>query len=111
LISPLSSAPIDDTLHIAARQKARSFYGWMPVRAFPVVKGKSYEKREYVEATTPMWDDNQSVRIYLNGEEALQESRTSVLYDFLNKLGREGWEMVSFAFYPNRTTFYYFKRA
>ena len=28
-----------------------------------------------------------------------------------DSLGREGWEMVSFAFYPNRTAFYYFKRA
>ncbi|HEX2995803.1 MAG TPA: hypothetical protein VHP14_13340 [Anaerolineales bacterium] len=68
-------------------------------------------KWEYIEVTAPMRDDNQSVRIYLNGEEALSESRTSALYDFLNKLGREGWEMINFTFYPNRTAFYYFKRA
>ena len=57
-----------------------------------------------------MRDDNKSVRVYLNGEEALPESRISALYDFLNNLGREGWEMVNFAFYPNKTAFYYFKR-
>jgi hypothetical protein len=66
---------------------------------------------EYLEVTAPMRDDTQSVRIYVNGQEAVSESKTSVLYDFLNKLGKEGWEMVSFAFYPNRTAFYYFKRA
>ena len=65
---------------------------------------------EYIEVTVPMRDDGKSVRIYLNGEEALPESKTSVLYEFLNKLGKQGWEMVSFAFYPNRTAFYYFKR-
>ena len=69
------------------------------------------KKWEYIEVTAPMREDNKSVRIYLNGEEALPESKVSVLYDFLNKLGREGWEMVSVAFYPNRTAFYYFKRA
>jgi hypothetical protein len=58
-----------------------------------------------------MRDDNQSIHVYLNGEPAFPESRPSVLYDFLNKLGKEGWEMVSFTFYPNRTAFYYFKRA
>jgi hypothetical protein len=65
---------------------------------------------EYIEVTAPLRDDGKSVRVYLNGEEVLPESKTSVLYDFLNKLGREGWEMVGFAFYPNRTAFYYFKR-
>ena len=65
---------------------------------------------EYIEVTVPMRDDGKSVRIYLNGEESLPESKTSVLYEFLNKLGKQGWEMVSFAFYPNRTAFYYFKR-
>jgi hypothetical protein len=68
------------------------------------------KKWEYIEVTAPMRDDGQSVRIYLNGEEALPESKTSVLYDFLNKLGKEGWEMVGLAFYPNKTAFYYFKR-
>jgi hypothetical protein len=57
-----------------------------------------------------MRDDNKSVRVYLNGEEALPESRISALYDFLNNPGREGWEMVNFAFYPNKTAFNYFKR-
>jgi hypothetical protein len=60
--------------------------------------------------TAPMRDDNKSVRVYLNGEEALPESRISALYDFLNNLGKEGWEMVNFAFYLNKTAFYYFKR-
>lgn len=69
------------------------------------------KKWEYCEVTAPMREDAKSVRIYVNGEEAVPESRTVVLYDFLNKLGREGWEMISFAFYPNRTAFYYFKRA
>jgi hypothetical protein len=69
------------------------------------------KKWEYIEVTAPMRDDNKSVRIYLNGEEAMPESKTSALYDFLNKLGKEGWEMVNFSFYPNRTAFYYFKRA
>ena len=69
------------------------------------------KKWEYIEVTAPMRDDNQSVRIYLNGEQVIPESQKSVLYDFLSKLGREGWEMVNFAFYPNRTAFYYFKRA
>ena len=69
------------------------------------------QKWEYIEVTAPMRDDARSVRIYLNGEEAVAESKTDALYDFLNKLGREGWEMVSFAFYPNKTAFYYFKRA
>ena len=68
------------------------------------------KKWEYCEVTAPMRDDGQSVRVYLNGEAALPESKTSVLYDYLNKLGSEGWEMVGFAFYPNRTAFYYFKR-
>lgn len=68
------------------------------------------KKWEYIEVTAPMRDDGQSVRVYLNGEEALPESRISVLYEYLNKLGKEGWEMVSFAFYPNKTAFYYFKR-
>ncbi|HEX2998610.1 MAG TPA: hypothetical protein VHP14_27565 [Anaerolineales bacterium] len=68
------------------------------------------QKWEYIEVTAPMRDDGKSVRIYLNGEETLPESRVSVLYDFLNKLGKEGWEMINFAFYPNRTAFYYFKR-
>lgn len=66
---------------------------------------------EYLEVTAPMRDDTKSVRIYVNGQEVISESKTSVLYDFLNKLGKEGWEMVNFAFYPNRTAFYYFKRA
>jgi len=66
---------------------------------------------EYLEVTAPMREDTKSVRIYVNGEEAVSESRTFVLYDYLNKLGKEGWEMVNFAFYPNRTAFYYFKRA
>ena len=65
---------------------------------------------EYLEATAPMRDDGQSVRIYINGKEAVPESKTSALYDYLNKLGEDGWEMVSFAFYPNKTGFYYFKR-
>jgi hypothetical protein len=69
------------------------------------------KKWEYIEVTAPMRDDNQSVRIYLNGEQAVPESQASALYDFLNKLGREGWEMINFAFYPNKTAFYYFKRA
>lgn len=69
------------------------------------------KKWEYIEVTAPMRDDNQSVRIYLNGEETIPESQKPALYDFLNKLGKEGWEMVNFAFYPNRTAFYYFKRA
>jgi hypothetical protein len=68
------------------------------------------KKWEFIEVTAPMRDDNKSVRIYLNGEEVLRESKSSALYDFLNKLGSEGWEMVNFAFYPNRTAFYYFKR-
>ncbi len=69
------------------------------------------KKWEYIEVTAPMRDDNKSVRIYLNGKEVQSESMTSALYDFLNKLGSEGWEMVNFAFYPNKTAFYYFKRA
>lgn len=68
------------------------------------------KKWEYIEVTAPMRDDGKSVRIYLNGEEALPESKSSVLYDYLNKLGREGWEMINFAFYPNKTVFYYFRR-
>ena len=68
------------------------------------------QKWEYCEVTAPMRDDGQSVRIYLNGEEVLPESRTAALYDYLNKLGSQGWEMINFAFYPNKTAFYYFKR-
>jgi hypothetical protein len=68
------------------------------------------QKWEYIEVTVPMRDDARAVRIYRNGEEAIPESMPSVLYEFLNKLGKEGWEMVSVAFYPNRTAFYYFKR-
>ena len=69
------------------------------------------KKWEYIEVTAPMRDDNKSVRIYLNGKEVQSESAIAALYDFLNKLGSEGWEMVNFAFYPNKTAFYYFKRA
>jgi hypothetical protein len=68
------------------------------------------KKWEYIEVTAPMRDDAQSVRLYLNGEQVVPESKSSALYDYLNKLGEEGWEMVSFAFLPNRTAFYYFKR-
>ena len=68
------------------------------------------KKWEYIEVTAPMREDSKSVRIYLNGEETVPEARASALYDYLNKLGEEGWEMISFAFYPNRTGFYYFKR-
>lgn len=69
------------------------------------------EKWEYIEVTAPTREDGKAVRIYLNGVEALPESNASALYDYLNKLGAEGWEMINFAFYPNRTAFYYFKRA
>ena len=65
---------------------------------------------EYIEVTAPMREDGKAVRIYLNGVEAMPESNTYMLYDYLNKLGSEGWEMINFAFYPNRTAFYYFKR-
>jgi hypothetical protein len=68
------------------------------------------KKWEYIEVTAPMREDSQSVRIYLNGQEAVQESMASALYEYLNNLGKDGWEMISFAFYPNRTAFYYFKR-
>jgi hypothetical protein len=68
------------------------------------------KKWEYMEVTAPMRDDGKSGHIYINGEEAVPESQTSALYDFINKLGKEGWGMVNFAFYPNRTAFYYFKR-
>jgi hypothetical protein len=74
-------------------------------------KGISMKKWEFIEVTAPMRDDAQSVRIYLNGEEVIPESKSSALYEYLNKLGQDGWEMVSFAFYPNKTAFYYFKRA
>ena len=69
------------------------------------------KKWEYIEMTAPMRSDGQSVRIYINGQETVAETQTSALYDYLNKLGKDGWEMVSFAFHPNRTGFYYFKRA
>ncbi len=68
------------------------------------------KKWEYLEITAPLRDDGKAVRIYRNGEEALPESMASALYEYLNKLGEEGWEMINFAFYPNRTAFYYFKR-
>ena len=69
------------------------------------------KKWEYIEVTAPMREDGKSVRIYLNGKEAVPESVSSKLYDYLNELGQEGWEMVNFSFYPNRTAFYYFKRS
>ena len=69
------------------------------------------KKWEYIEVTAPMRDDAQSVRIYVNGEQVVPESKSSALYDYLNKLGQDGWEMVSFSFLQNRTAFYYFKRA
>ncbi len=69
------------------------------------------KKWEYLEITAPMRGDGKSVRIYRNGEEAHSESMSSALYEYLNQLGAEGWEMINFAFYPNRTAFYYFKRA
>ena len=69
------------------------------------------KKWEYIEVTAPVRDDGKSVRIYLNGEETVPESMSLALYDYLNTLGQEGWEMINFAFYPNRTAFYYFKRA
>ena len=68
------------------------------------------QKWEYIEVTAPMRENGKSVRIYRNATEALPESMTSSLYDYLNKLGNEGWELVNFAFYPNKTAFYYFKR-
>ena len=68
------------------------------------------KKWEYIEVTASMREDGKAVRMYLNGVEALPEASSSVLYDYLNKLGSEGWEMINFAFYPNRTAFYYFKR-
>lgn len=68
------------------------------------------KKWEYIEVTAPMRDDGRAIRIYLNGVEALPESSSTALYDYLNKLGRDGWEMINFAFHPNKTAFYYFKR-
>ncbi len=68
------------------------------------------KKWEYVEVTAPVREDGQSVHIYLNGTEAVRESKLSALADYLNKLGEEGWELVNFAFHPNSTRFYYFKR-
>ena len=68
------------------------------------------QKWEYIEVTAPMREDGKSVHIYRNGTEALPETMASSLYDYLNKLGNEGWELINFAFYPNRTAFYYFKR-
>jgi hypothetical protein len=68
------------------------------------------KKWEYIEVTAPMRDDGNAVRIYLNGVEVLPEAKHSALYDYFNKLGEEGWEMINFAFYPNKTAFYYFKR-
>ena len=68
------------------------------------------QKWEYIEVTAPMREDGKSVHIYRNGTEAIPETMASSLYDYLNKLGSEGWELVNFAFYPNRTAFYYFKR-
>lgn len=68
------------------------------------------QKWEYIEVTAPMREDGKSVRVYRNGTEAIPESMASSLYDYLNKLGNEGWELINFAFYPNRTAFYYFKR-
>jgi hypothetical protein len=68
------------------------------------------QKWEYIEITAPMRDDGKAVRLYRNGTEAVPEALAASLYDYLNKLGREGWELVNFAFYPNRTVFYYFKR-
>jgi hypothetical protein len=67
-------------------------------------------KWEYIEVTAPMRDDGKSVRIYLNGVESRPESTSTALYEYLNKLGDDGWEMINFAFYPNKTAFYYFKR-
>jgi hypothetical protein len=68
------------------------------------------EKGEYIEVTAPMREDGKSVHIYRNRTEALPEAMASSLYDYLNKLGNEGWELVNFAFHPNSTVFYYFKR-
>ena len=51
---------------------------------------------EYIEVTAPMREDGKAVRIYLNGVEALPEANTAMLYDYLNKLGSEGWETVSY---------------
>jgi hypothetical protein len=68
------------------------------------------QKWEYIEVTAPMREDGKAVHNYSNGTEALPETMASSLYDYLNKLGNEGWELVNFAFYPNRTAFYYFKR-
>ena len=53
------------------------------------------QKWEYIEVTAPMREDGKSVHIYRNGTEALPESMASSLYDYLNKLGNEGWELVS----------------
>ena len=68
------------------------------------------KKWEYMEVTAPLREDGKSVRIYLNGNEAVPESRLVALSEYLNKLGDEGWEMVNFGFHPNSTRFYYFKR-
>ena len=68
------------------------------------------KKWQYIEVTAPMRDDGKSVRIYLNGEQVVPESACSVLYEYLDKLGQDGWEMINFAFFPNRTAFYYLKR-
>jgi len=68
------------------------------------------KKWEYIEVTAPTRGDGQSVQIYLDGIEAVPESRLTALSDYLNKLGNEGWEMINFGFHPNSTRFYYFKR-
>jgi hypothetical protein len=44
-----------------------------------------------------------------NGSRILSKAKVSELYEYLNKIGLNGWEMVSVRF-SDPTEYYYFKR-
>ena len=68
------------------------------------------QKWEYIEVTAPMREDGKSVHIYRNGSEALPETMASSLYDYLNKLGNEGWELAAVLDADGFADSYIFKR-
>ena len=56
-------------------------------------------------------DEQSTITIFINNSEAVSKFKLSELHIYLNKLGRDGWEMVNFT--PNTEhayPTYYFKR-
>jgi len=75
------------------------------------VEEAAMQKWEYTELSV---DENldefgyvENISAWLNGTQTLLKVVPSVLYEYLNKLGEKGWELIAIRTSPLR---YYFKR-